>query len=50
MTEWQEGYREGIRDVLRELIEWCSVRKIHEDDISINELVEYLEKIKSLKL
>ena len=50
MTEWQEGYREGVRDVLKELIEWCSVRKIHEDDVSIDELVEYLEEIKGSKL
>jgi nucleoid-associated protein YejK len=50
MTEWQEGYREGIRDVLRELFEWCSDQQTNGDNVPLDELVEFLEEIKSLKL
>lgn len=50
MTEWQEGYKEGVRDVLRDMFDWCSDMRINEDEVPLDELIEFLEEIKNLKL
>lgn len=50
MTEWQEGYKEDVRDVLRDMFDWCSDMRTNGDDVPLDELIEFLEEIKGLKL
>ena len=50
MTEWQEGYKEGVRDVLRDLFNWCSDMRTNGDEVPLDELIEFLEEIKRLNL
>ena len=49
MTEWQEGYKQGVREMLRDLFNWCSDMRTNGDDVSLDELIEFLEEIKFLE-